>query len=816
MNCFKLTNFFFTHGFKHERQSADVWLGIVFLFVLLQTPSWATTVNVPDDQPTIQSGIDIAQQGDTVLVAAGLYAENINFWGKNITVASHYILNADPSLIEATTILGIMPSHPDTASCVVFYSGEDSTAILQGFKITSGMGTKWIDPQFPAYNWRGGGGIFIFNSSPTIKNNIITNNIVLNKTGVSGVQGGGLLTFGGNPQILENIVFANQAEYGAGLDINYSGAQIRNNLICKNVGGEAYGGAGIWVIGNGSYPIIIENNTIVENDAPSGTGANAGRGGAMFVWYGSVTARNNIIWGNTQIKGGPIAEVGGGTAHMSYCDIEGGFPGLGNIDADPGFLDSNYNLSPNSPCIDAGDPFSPLDEDGTRADMGYRPTFHLDAPYIRLLAFAIDDSQGNQNGTADAGETVNLVVTLVNSSLDGTGITVTLTNDDPELQIIQDTAGFADLPRGLNCSNLENPFVFSVNESAMPHTSTFFIHITADGNYANRDSLRLRLNFPSTLIVDDDQGAQCQEFYQQSLEELQIRTAMWDIAVKGSPSAAELEQYKNIIWFTGDSRDSTLTKDDQIAISAFLAAGGNLFLSGDNIGFDLIESGTSEDSAFFAATLNARYVADSCRMQQIYPIAQEPLTADISFNLDPGSTHTSPDMIEATGEAQLIFNWMPDSIGAGLKYENSQVNSHLVYLAFGLEGVEDSAPGMKKQFFTNIFDWFDDGLVTDIDLSTAEMELPVAFKLNQNYPNPFNCSTMISYLLPDAAQVNIEIFNTLGQKIRSLVSGKKKPGFHQILWNGEDDAGIRVASGIYMYRMQAGAYQQTKKLLFLK
>jgi hypothetical protein len=321
--------------------------------ILILTPITGTIINVPGDQPNIQAGIDAATDGDTVLVAPGTFLENINYLGKRIVVASFYILNHDLSFISSTIIDGSNPSNPDTASCVRFYSGEDSAAILQGFTITGGTGTKWVDPQFPQYTWRGGGGVFTFMSSPTIKNNLIMNNDVTNTSGVNGAQGGGTLSYGGNPQILNNAIMLNEARYGAGIVIDYSGGMIKNNIIYGNTGGQDYGGGGFWSIGNGTAPVIIENNHIVENSV-TGSGTYGGRGGAMFVWMGTVTACNNIIWGNTQSQGGPIAQVDGGTALVTYSDVEGGFPGEGNIDLNPAFEDTNFYLSGNSTCIDAG------------------------------------------------------------------------------------------------------------------------------------------------------------------------------------------------------------------------------------------------------------------------------------------------------------------------------------------------------------------------------------------------------------------------------------------------------------------------------
>jgi len=330
---------------------------LFIILLLFSNYSICNTINIPTDKPTIQAGIQAAHNGDTVLVTPGTYYENLNFQGKQIIVCSFFILNNDLSFIHNTIIDGSSPANSDTASCVLFYTNEDSSSILQGFTITGGTGTKWVDPGNPGWTWRGGGGIFTFGSSPTLQFNIIKNNNVTKTTGVNGAQGGGTLSFAGNPIIRNNIIMENEAQYGAGIVIDYSGGIVKNNIIWKNFGGQAYGGGGIWTLGNGTAPIIIENNHIIDNSV-TGTGKYGGKGGAIFVWMGTLTARNNIIWGNTQSQGGPIAEVDGGNATVSYCNVEGGFPGIGNIDVNPAFADSNYNLIPTSPCVDSGDSLS--------------------------------------------------------------------------------------------------------------------------------------------------------------------------------------------------------------------------------------------------------------------------------------------------------------------------------------------------------------------------------------------------------------------------------------------------------------------------
>lgn len=94
--------------------------------------------------------------------------------------------------------------------------------------------------------------------------------------------------------------------------------------------------------------------------------------------------------------------------------------------------------------------------------------------------------------------------------------------------------------------------------------------------------------------------------------------------------------------------------------------------------------------------------------------------------------------------------------------------------------------------------------------------LPSEFSLEQNYPNPFNPSTEISYAVPTAAQVRLTVYNLLGQKIVSLIDEKQAPGFYRTNWNGADKSGRIVPSGIYIYRLEAGNFVATRKMMFIK
>lgn len=95
-------------------------------------------------------------------------------------------------------------------------------------------------------------------------------------------------------------------------------------------------------------------------------------------------------------------------------------------------------------------------------------------------------------------------------------------------------------------------------------------------------------------------------------------------------------------------------------------------------------------------------------------------------------------------------------------------------------------------------------------------QLPKEFALRENYPNPFNPTTVIEYALPKASQVKIQIYNILGQKVRELVDEPQESGYKMIRWDGKDDKGVEVSSGVYFYRIATGDFVKSKKMILLK
>ncbi|OQY27342.1 MAG: hypothetical protein B6244_10795 [Candidatus Cloacimonetes bacterium 4572_55] len=107
----------------------------------------------------------------------------------------------------------------------------------------------------------------------------------------------------------------------------------------------------------------------------------------------------------------------------------------------------------------------------------------------------------------------------------------------------------------------------------------------------------------------------------------------------------------------------------------------------------------------------------------------------------------------------------------------------------------------------------------DVIFTGANLSSPnilAKFILEQNSPNPFNPITTIRYQLPQATHVKLEIFNTAGQLIRSLADHEESAGFKSVQWDGQNDHGAQVVSGLYFYRLETGDYEQTRRMLLLK
>ena len=433
-------------------------LTVVFtVFAIMVAGAWADDVYVDDDatgplyngtpgdpyqritDALADSGLGF---GDTIHVAAGLYNVTDNGETFPLTMIDGVSLSGEK---RDTTILDA--EGKDYVSYHVIYCDAVNDLTIEGFTVTGG----YADGTYPD---SGGGGIYCYESSPTISNNTITDNTayscgaifcdhnssptISNNTITSNTAEhscGGILCYeDSSPTIRNNTITDNAASVGGGIYCYYSSPTISNNTI---EGNTAYHGGGIYCY-KGS--VMIENNMIsgntahtvaggiycdlssptIKNNTISGNSADTVAGGIYCCYSSSPTVINSILWGDSPNE---VYVDGFSSITITYSDIEDGWTGTGNIQSDPLFVGGYYlsqvaaGQASDSPCIDAGsDTAANLDlddrttrmdgvDDTGQVDMGY----HYDEGselHHYVDADSGNDTTNNGNSWADAFATI--------------------------------------------------------------------------------------------------------------------------------------------------------------------------------------------------------------------------------------------------------------------------------------------------------------------------------------------------------------------------------------------------------------------------
>ena len=210
-----------------------------------------------------------------------------------------------------------------------------------------------------------------------------------------------------------------------------------------------------------------------------------------------------------------------------------------------------------------------------------------------------------------------------------------------------------------------------------------------------------------------------------------------------------------------------------------------------------------------------------------------------SFVISPPAPPAPPVLVSpignaAVGGATVTLEWHPvaDAAQYGVWVSDGDVAGNVALIDIVVDGTL-SANGTLTYAMTApacaTCDWWIQGInaagegpwsvketYTMPGEAAKTVAVPQAFALRPNHPNPFNPSTHISYQLPQAGPVTLVVYNAMGQKIRVLEQSDRPAGVHQLSWDGRDDRGQAVAGGVYLYRLQSGAFSQTRRMLLLK
>ncbi len=349
---------------------------LLFYLVSLSAINAQSTWYVPDNFGTIQDAINGSVSGDTIFVRPGTYVENLDFFGKQLVLES-----TDGPDVTIITSAG--------ADSIVFLDATPLGTRVQGFTLTGGVG------RILGGNDHYGGGVCARNGAiATIKDCLVLNNGDSSTTFGGGIYSGDL----GTSLTVEHCVIAGNYAWASG------GATLTDWYATMD----------------------MDRCTIADNTSSTFFGHQGGVAGAN---YGDTWIDDCILWGNSgsQIEAFGAPYASGVDFFVSYSDVDGGFTGVGNTNADPMFVNAagdDYHLLAGSPCIDAGNPASPQDPDGSPADMGAFP-----------LPYAYGDDDADDDGLLDADELAIHGTSPDEFDTDGDGL-----GDGQELGVTYSTA----------------------------------------------------------------------------------------------------------------------------------------------------------------------------------------------------------------------------------------------------------------------------------------------------------------------------------------------------------------------------------------
>jgi len=147
-----------------------------------------------------------------------------------------------------------------------------------------------------------------------------------------------------------------------------------------------------------------------------------------------------------------------------------------------------------------------------------------------------------------------------------------------------------------------------------------------------------------------------------------------------------------------------------------------------------------------------------------------------------------------------------------INVRSGEKGSERLYLSFT---VTDAPPGAEALVPFTLEDTAGNKWDYTVTLH-AQQGKPLEYALHENYPNPFNPTTTIQYVLKESQLTKLVIYNSLGQAIRTLVNEQQTAGVHTVQWNGCNDHGQKVSSGVYLYQLKAGSFVKTKRMMLIE
>ncbi len=347
--------------------------------------------------------------------------------------------------------------------------------------------------------------------------------------------------------------------------------------------------------------------------------------------------------------------------------------------------------------------------------------FYYAGDSIVYYAHTLDDSSGDGDGWCDPGESIVLSVALNNEIVSPERLSVgaSLSCGSAYVTVTQSAASYGSMDPGETKWGFSS-FGFNVDEFAPAgEVVEFVLAISADGGYSNADTFDVVLGPTPIILVDDDAGEGTEAYFKAALDNNGYIYQNWDEQLQGPIGLSELERYTVVVWDCGWGGKPG--SDNRPTLSSFLDNGGRLMISGEDIGWSLVDAGNASSQQWYEDYLHADYVLDDSGYRDVAGVSGDPVGDGLSFTLngsDSAMNQEYPSEIEPRSGATGVFRYDGDSEGA-IRYSTGHRE---IYFAFGFEGVTGSA--MRDTIMRRSVEWLSDGSWPDTEQPTVTLTYP--------------------------------------------------------------------------------------------
>jgi len=316
------------------------------------------------------------------------------------------------------------------------------------------------------------------------------------------------------------------------------------------------------------------------------------------------------------------------------------------------------------------------------------------------------------------------------------------------------------------------------------------------------------------LLVDDDGNDSRENAYTPSLNAAGVSWARWSLTSWGNLTGQNLvDAAGTIVWLCGTTNPS-LIPGDRAALDTFLANGGDLFINGADVGYSLADPASPnysvEAAAWFQNVLHATYSTNFVTSTTINGTPGDPIGDGLTGVTLSGTPFVTGlmDGIQPGAGASTVFSFHNQTHKGGVRHDNG--TSKIVYFSFPFECLPQAS--QRDLVMDRVLDWLG---TTTTGVPPTEAA-PVQTTLAQNSPNPFNPSTTIEYTLGQGGTVALRVYDLNGRMVRELVNEAQDADRHAVAWDGRDDMGRAMASGVYFYQLNAPGVKETRRMVLTK